>query len=236
MSDADPTATIPGPATAVHDRADDGEGLRERKKKLTRHAIHAAALSLVAERGLDGVTTEEIAGAAGVSTRTFFNYFPTKDAAVLGMAPDLPQMLAEALVARPASEDLFTALTGVLTHWSRQIEADPLRNRRRLVLRRDPRLAAALLGANRDLELALAEAAIGRPDRPGDLQARVTVAAVLGATRACYAGERSHAVTDDAAPPTRSFAARLVEAFALLGDGLARQEQAPVGETAPPAP
>ena len=62
----------------------------ERKKRETRRAIHRAALDLVEESGFDAVTTDQIAGRAGVSPRTFFNYFPTKEAAVLGTtAPTL---------------------------------------------------------------------------------------------------------------------------------------------------
>jgi AcrR family transcriptional regulator len=60
------------------------DGLRERKKRATRRALHDATLRLVSERGLEHVTIEEISAAAGVSPRTFFNYFPNKDQAVLG--------------------------------------------------------------------------------------------------------------------------------------------------------
>lgn len=60
-------------------------GLRERKKQQTRAAIHRAALDLVTEHGLAGVTVEEICAAAGVSPRTFFNYFPSKGNAALGL-------------------------------------------------------------------------------------------------------------------------------------------------------
>lgn len=56
-------------------------GLRERKKQQTRNAIHEAAFDLIESQGLEATTIEQICQAADVSTRTFFNYFPTKAAA-----------------------------------------------------------------------------------------------------------------------------------------------------------
>ena len=58
--------------------------LRERKTRVRRAAIHTAAVDLVVDHGLDNVTVAHIAEAAEVSTRTFFNYFPTKEMAILG--------------------------------------------------------------------------------------------------------------------------------------------------------
>jgi AcrR family transcriptional regulator len=67
----------------------DEPGLRERKRLATRRAIQRAALQVVRERGLDGATVDEMARLADVSPRTFFNYFPSKEDAILGEAPTL---------------------------------------------------------------------------------------------------------------------------------------------------
>jgi AcrR family transcriptional regulator len=56
---------------------------RERNKRATRQALRTATLELALERGLNAVPIEEIARRAGVSTRTFFNYFDTKEDAAL---------------------------------------------------------------------------------------------------------------------------------------------------------
>ncbi|HWS57528.1 MAG TPA: helix-turn-helix domain-containing protein [Actinotalea sp.] len=78
QEEAAPT-TASAPAVAL--------GLRERQKRARRLALIDAAHRLVLEHGLDGVTVEEICVEAGVSTRTFFNYFGSKDDAVLGLTP-----------------------------------------------------------------------------------------------------------------------------------------------------
>ncbi len=58
---------------------------RERKKQATRSALHESAFRMVKERGLQGVTVEEICDEVGISVRTFFNYYPTKVAAAFDL-------------------------------------------------------------------------------------------------------------------------------------------------------
>ncbi len=89
-------------------------GLRERKKQRTRRALRMAAIRLVAERGLDGVSVDEIAAAAAISTRTFFNYFPTKDEAIVGLDPEDIREITEAVSARRADESRLEALREVM--------------------------------------------------------------------------------------------------------------------------
>ena len=75
-------------------------GLRERKKAATRRALGLAAMRLAIERGLDNVLIEDIAAAAGVSTRTFNNYFASKYEAICSLAMERGQAIG-APAARP---------------------------------------------------------------------------------------------------------------------------------------
>jgi AcrR family transcriptional regulator len=90
------------------------EGLRERKKLATRAALGRAAWRLISERGYDKVRVEDIAEAAGVSVRTFSNYFASKDQALLSIGEDRSQRVVAALSARPPGEDLWEALAAAI--------------------------------------------------------------------------------------------------------------------------
>ncbi|MFT9773642.1 TetR/AcrR family transcriptional regulator [Brevibacterium casei] len=63
----------------------DHESLRTKKARATRTALHEAAITRVLDEGLDSVTVAMIAADAGVSPRTFFNYFQTKEDAIVGL-------------------------------------------------------------------------------------------------------------------------------------------------------
>lgn len=89
-------------------------GLRERKKIETRRAIAAVALELALERGPGDVTVDDIADAAGVSPRTVFNYFGTKDEAILGLSPESRAETIELVRARPVDEHPVESLKVVL--------------------------------------------------------------------------------------------------------------------------
>ena len=76
-------------------------GLRERKRLATRRAIQVAALHLVKSRGLESVTIDEISREADISPRTFFNYFTSKESALVGEGP-----------VRPSDEDIAAFVDG----------------------------------------------------------------------------------------------------------------------------
>jgi AcrR family transcriptional regulator len=93
---------------------DETPGLRERKRLATRRAIQVAAVTVVRERGYEATTVDEIARIADVSPRTFFNYFSSKEEAIVGDGPQLPDAAAlDAFVTDrtpilPALADLFS--------------------------------------------------------------------------------------------------------------------------------
>lgn len=82
--------------------------LREKRRQETALFIQQATLELAMQSSLESVTTDEIAAAAGVSTRTFFNYFPNKEAAAIGHPPEFDQADLDALRSgtAPLAQDL----------------------------------------------------------------------------------------------------------------------------------
>src|ERR1700752_3930116 len=102
-------------ATSETPACEPAVSLRERKKLATRRLLRRAALELIAERGFSNVTVEDIAEAANVSPRTFFNYFPSKEAALFGgQDPDRAATLRDRLTSRPAGEPVLDVLRTVL--------------------------------------------------------------------------------------------------------------------------
>lgn len=131
--------------------AEQRPSLRERKKLATRVAIRRAALDLFAERGFSHVTVEDIAAAADVAPRTFFNYFPSKEAVLFGADPGRVEELRSRLVHDQPGRSALDVLAAVLADQMRSIVVevaelggDPLRwvNQMRSA-HADPQLRAA---------------------------------------------------------------------------------------------
>jgi AcrR family transcriptional regulator len=110
-------------------------GLRERKKLETRDRLRAVALRLATERGFERVTVEDIAAEADVSTRTFFNYFASKEDALIGPDPASASDLASALAGRPVGEPPLESLRVLMLMRAATIEerVDDVRARMHLV-------------------------------------------------------------------------------------------------------
>lgn len=110
MKVAVPMETPEGPDEQAGERL----GLRERKKRATRQALHGAALRLVAERGFDEVTIEDIAAAADVSPRTFFNYFGSKEDVIVNPDPDRVERLRSLFAQHPTDGSPLDVVETVL--------------------------------------------------------------------------------------------------------------------------
>jgi len=82
------------------------EGLRERKRRLTRQRISDVATILFGARGFDNVKVSEVADIVGVSEKTVYNYFPTKESMVLDWADETVESLARVIRECPPSESL----------------------------------------------------------------------------------------------------------------------------------
>lgn len=181
------------------------EGLRERKKAETRAALQDAALRLADELGPDRVTVEAVAEAVGVSSRTFFNYFPSKEAAILGTDTADPPPLLEDLKARPGDESPLDALRAAFQASATRLEQDPGRwvVRRRLV-QRHPELAARwathLAGFEREMAVEVARRTGLDADR--DTYPAALVGAVMAAARVAMAVWQAD---DDRRPLTALF-------------------------------
>jgi AcrR family transcriptional regulator len=134
-------------------------GLRERKKLAARRALQRAALELAAARGLEHVTVEDIAAAADMSPRTFFNYFSSKEDALV--APDEQRLaqFARRLVDRPASEPPLEALRVVLfEHVGTEAADEDLLRLRLTVVEPNPALLSRLVGSFATAERVFANA------------------------------------------------------------------------------
>jgi len=99
-----------------------GAGLRERHTARTRDSIVGAALELFEQQGFEATTVDEIAAHADIAPRTFFRYFPTKEAVLFARAADDRERIAAALDARPTTEHPFVSLTIVASAFAADME------------------------------------------------------------------------------------------------------------------
>ncbi len=96
-----------------------GDGLRSVTRDAVRRRLADVAIDLFAEHGFDGVTVEQVAVAAGVSTRSMHRYFASKEDMVIGVPEAYGQRVRDALAARPAEPvmvSLHAAYAALLGH------------------------------------------------------------------------------------------------------------------------
>lgn len=94
----------------------------ELRRRSTHEALRQAALKSFARKGFANVTVTELAREAGVTERTFFRHFPTKEAVLFQDYETQLEWLAEALAQRPASESLFDAVLASVAAFPHDLE------------------------------------------------------------------------------------------------------------------
>jgi len=163
------------------------EGLRERKKRLTRQRISDVATTLFVVRGFENVTVSEVAKVVGVSEKTVFNYFPTKEAMVFDEADEGLARAGAALREREPGESLTRAVVrefasdlerhgavaDELTHFFLPSFAEMVAS--------TPSLRAAWLDIEgRLVEIAMEELAAGAEVDPRDPEPMIAARALVG--------------------------------------------------------
>ncbi|TCO30346.1 TetR family transcriptional regulator [Kribbella steppae] len=188
-------------------------GLRERKKRETRTALAEAALRLALEKGPDNVTVEEIAEAADVSVRTFFNYFPHKEHAILGRNPEHMERALERMRTAPAEESPLTTMWHIVREVLADLESDGELSRRGELIMQSPNLVYQLMTASFDDERQLTAALAERMGEPATSVRPALVVSAAGA--ACRVAMELHK-----AAPDRPVRELVHEGFQLLAEGI----------------
>lgn len=201
------------------DRGARGEtGLRERKKQRTREAIVRAAMELFEQRGFEATTIHDIAAAADIAPRTFFGYFPSKEAVVFHDFDAAFDAFSERLASRAPGTTAFEAMRDWLLDWlaDRNSPAQAFDLARHRLIEATPALAVYERGVLARFQAELARAIADDLGVPADsLRPHLAAAAAAAAIEAAT----HHGDLDDD-PGCVHAASVLEEAIAFLRGGL----------------
>jgi AcrR family transcriptional regulator len=183
--------------------------LRDRRRRQTAEEIERAAIALFERDGYAATTVERIAAAAGIAPRTFFRYFPTKEAVLFRDHAENVERFRRALAATPAGTAPVARIRTAM--WETQLpreESEVALVRARLMAE-VPELRAYHGSLVEAYEAAAAEALLPPgADARATIEAHVVAGAIFGALRAL---DRVHG-REDAPPDTDLF----LQAFAVL--------------------
>jgi AcrR family transcriptional regulator len=199
-------------------------GLRESKKLKTREQIATEAMRLFVTRGFDHVTVAEVADAAGVSEKTVFNYFPTKEDLFFDEVPERQRALVDAIRNREPGATVVDALHRLqnkqcarlaspeFVHFARVIEDSQALKVKELEM---------MSGFAQALTDALAAEGIDERD------ARIAASLLIGVHRQLFRTARELALAGRHGPSAvRRLRADGDRAFKLLESGLSQLEPA----------
>lgn len=156
--------------------------MRERKKQATREALRTAALRLALEHGPDNVRVDDIAEAAGVSPRTYNNYFPSREHAIVAaVTAERASRVAAAIAAQPADVSLAAAvIDAVVTGYT---HGDDHPRDAILMITTSPALRSCYVDTVASIEGPLADALTERCPDLDRITAQVLAASVSAAAK-----------------------------------------------------
>ncbi|WP_139327398.1 TetR family transcriptional regulator [Microbacterium sp. RURRCA19A] len=192
--------------------------IRERTRRLVQTELTSVAQDLFVAHGYENTTVDQIAAAAGMSKRTFFRYFPSKDDLVIGKYDLFADRMAEALDDRPMDEPVWDSLRRVFDITLDYVQDDRQRARNDAmdeIVQSSPQLKARYLEKmQRVQELLIGRVATriaGRDADPSD----PTAAAIVGAAFACMQAARHAWFASDQSEPFGSYLDKAMATFQL---------------------
>lgn len=209
---------------------------REQNKAATREAITAAALDLLRSKGYGNFTVEDVSDAAGVSRRTFFNYFSSIEAALAAVSTGFLDTVLVRFRKRPAAEPFLESARAALTELADPMTVAPIAELYTLA-QTSPGILRSELEAWDNCTAQILEAIRERVDQSGapasDLYVRALASAVMGCGKAAVDSWFAACGPDLSPRSLAILRSLLIESMSLLGSGF------PAGtasHSGPPAP
>lgn len=207
------------------DKEPDARPTREQLKAQTRSRIAAAAMELFAERGFENVSAAQVAALAGVTEKTVFNHFATKEDLAYPAHQDFEDALIDRMRTRPPEESLLNAARHFLQEKYARVRSDGPDRQRATTLARLVAESPALRARERELlnrvsERIAAQIAEESGTRPGDLRPAVIARAIVAIHQGVIGEFRAGLLANEPWTRIQSLVATAAdEAFDMLEDG-----------------
>ena len=193
-------------------------GLRETKKLAMRQQIAGVAMRLFATKGFDHVTVAEIAAGAGVSEKTVFNYFPTKEDIFFDEVPERLRALTDAVRSRPEGASVLASLKEKQLSEAPRLTSPGFAVFAR-ILEGSPALLAKEVDVMARFSQVLAEAL--QEDGLAERDARIVAGLLMSVHRQYFRAARRQALAGKTGPAAlRQLKADISRAYELLGHGV----------------
>ncbi len=194
-------------------------GRREQNKLDTRRAIAEAALTLARRQGAGAFTVDQIAAGAGVSRRTFFNYFHSAEEALNVSTESFLELAISRFAERPADEPLLDAMIASLAATAK-VQSLAVHGELFRMAAGNPELLRAQLHAWERAETRIVEAVT---DRLKGASSSLYVSALVGSVLSCAkAALQDWAADSPDGDAGAALEERMVRALSMLRDGFSR--------------